>query len=93
MENRKAGYLKQMSFRLFGDSQCTILFSSPDNPNARIICQGRWHDSQSDSDVKFWVVEQGDSVSDRYEFDEDALCIGADLSEKTIFVHLTQSSR
>lgn len=85
LEAQKTGYLKEMSFRLFGDRQCAILFSAPDNPDARIICQGRWHDIKKASDVKFWVVEQGDSVSERYEFDEDALCSGAEISEENIF--------
>ena len=84
LENGKVGYLKEMSFRLFGDKQCAILFSAPESPDARIISQGLWHDSDSDSNVKFWVIEQGDSVSDRYEFDEDTLCSRADLDEEKI---------
>lgn len=84
LETRKSGYLKEMSFRLFGDRQCAILFSAPDSPDARIICQGRWHVSQEGLDVKFWVVEQGASVSDRYEFDEGGLCSGAEISEDKI---------
>ena len=60
------------------------MFSAPDNSDARVICQGRWQDSKNDSDVKFWVVEQDDSVSGHYEFDEDALCVGAEIDEEMI---------
>lgn len=84
LEAQNRGYLKEMSFRLFGDRQCAILFAAPESNESRTICQGRWYDSESGSDVKFWVVEQGAPVSDRYEFDEDALCSGAELSEDTI---------
>lgn len=84
LETRKSGYLKEMSFRLFGDRQCAILFSAPDSAEARVICQGCWHDSESDSDGKFWLVEHGAPVSDRYGFDEDALCSGAELTEDMI---------
>jgi len=83
-EAHNRGYLKEMSFRLFGDRQSAILFAAPENAESRTICQGRWYDGETASDVKFWVVEQGDPVSDRYEFDEDALCSGAELSEDTI---------
>ncbi|PSF12973.1 hypothetical protein [Marinobacter shengliensis] len=84
MESRKAGYLRDMSFRSFGDKQCAIQFSPPGTSNAQVISQGRWHDTENDSDVKFWVTEQGDSVSDRYEFDEDTLCDGAQIGEEKI---------
>lgn len=84
LEAEKSGYFKEMSFRLFGDKQCAILFAAPESAKSRVICQGRWYDTETGSDVRFWVVEQGAPVSDRYEFDEDALCSGAELSEDTI---------
>ncbi len=84
MGSRSAGYLKEMSFRLFGDKQCAIQFSPPNSSEARVISQGRWHDTGAGSDVKFWVIEQGDPVENRYEFDEDALCAGASIDEDKI---------
>lgn len=83
MDAEKSGYLKEVSFRLFGDRQCAILFTTPESAESRVICQGRWHDRMTGSDVRFWVVEQGAPVSDHYEFDEDSLCSGAELSENT----------
>lgn len=83
-EARNSGYLKEMSFRLFGNRQCAMLFAASENAESRAICQGCWYDSETGFDVKFWVVEQGALVSDCYEFDEDALCSGAELSEDTI---------
>ena len=84
LEAETGGYLTEMSFRLFGDRQCAIMFSSPESSETRVICQGRWYYSETVSDVKFWVVEQGEPVCGRYEFDEDSLCAGAELSGDTI---------
>ena len=81
---RKVGYLKELSFRLFGNKQCAIQFSLPDSSSVRVISQGRWHDIEDEVDVKFWVVEQEDCVSERYEFNEDALCSGAEIDEEKI---------
>src|SRR5690554_7971241 len=64
-EAHNRGYLKEMSFRLFGDRQSAILFAAPENAEYRTICQGRWYDGETGSDVKFWVVEQGRSEERR----------------------------
>ena len=85
MEGQKAGYLKDLTFRQFGDKQCAIQFSPPDGSSARVISQGRWRDTENDSDIKFWVIEQSDPVSNRHEFDEDALCASAEIDENKIF--------
>lgn len=79
-----SGYLKDVSFRSFANKQCIALFCAPDSSDTEIICQGRWHDNEKNSDVRFWVVEQGAPISERYEFDEEALCSGAEFTESLI---------
>ena len=85
-ETYNAGYIQEMSFRLFGNKQSAILFVPPNKTEYRTISHGCWFNSEAGSNVKFWVVEKGDPVSDRYQFDEDALCFSAELSEDTIFM-------
>lgn len=81
----REGFLKELSFRLFTAHQCLVHIDTLEIPEAKVICQGRWRNTEGGGDSRFWVTETDEAVVDRYEFGESLLCRDTCIKEEKIF--------
>jgi hypothetical protein len=85
LKARGDGFIKDLTFRLFTEKQCKIHLDTLTTSATKVICQGRWQNIKDGSDTKFWITEMNEAVVNRYGFDEDSLCQGAQINDTRIY--------